>query len=123
MRSPAAAGRLPKGQTDEVPCRSRMMHRQYFRLDKPLKIRYNIARYEKAMTRNERGEPPAKASRGRCKPGGRNAAQPSEKPPVKNRPYACVKGERGCAFGHANRSGTANRVCSSPGRQALFISQ
>ena len=72
------------------------------------------------MTRNERGEPPAKASRGWCKPGGRNAAQPSEKPPVKNRPYACVKGERGRAFRRVNRSGTANRVCSSPGRQAFF---
>ena len=42
-------------------------------LDKHAKKQYNIARYEKAMTRKERGEPPAKASRGWCKPGGRNA--------------------------------------------------
>ena len=101
MRSPAAAGR------DDA---------LHLSLDKLLQIQY-----EKAMTRNESGETPAKASWGWCKPGGRKAAQPSDKPPVKNRPYACVKGERGRAFGRVNRSGTANRVCSSPGRQAFFI--
>ena len=54
-------------------------------------------------------------------PAAGTGAQPSGKLPARSRPYACVKGERGCAARHINRSGTANCVCSSPdGRRFLF---
>lgn len=54
-------------------------------------------------------------------------AQPSEELPAMSRPSACVKGERGHTLfplhggGYVNRSGTANRVCSSPGGRRFLI--
>ena len=98
-----------------------MVFRRYIRLDKPLKIRYNIARYEKAMTRKERigqaciSEPGAVRAR---------RQEPKRSPLRSLRRRAgrmpALKAREGMPFGRINRSGTANRVCSSPGRQAFF---